>query len=242
MTRVPRGPRACGRSRPAQRAQRTCRTGGSRCNVRSYRAPRACDRTRRGAASRTALAFVARAARVSKIRTARALQKISRDRRHVANLRRRAREDRLREQRVSRSHIGVKSDRRVRRERADAVVPARRAFDRSERELREIDDHLRTLDALLHQIDERRSACEIARAALAARSHGRRLRRPRAPREGIHHVAFRPSCTARTMFGYAPHRQMLPLIASRTSSSVCARFSDASPTALMICPGVQKPH
>ena len=44
---------------------------------------------------------------------------------------------------------------------------------------------------------------------------------------------------AATMFGYAPQRQMLPLISSRISSAVFALPSAMSPTAEQICPGVQ---
>jgi hypothetical protein len=44
---------------------------------------------------------------------------------------------------------------------------------------------------------------------------------------------------AATMFGYAPHRQRLPLMNSRISSSDPALPSSSSATADMICPGVQ---
>jgi hypothetical protein len=41
------------------------------------------------------------------------------------------------------------------------------------------------------------------------------------------------------MLGYAPQRQMLPLISSRISSAVLALLSAISPTAEQICPEVQ---
>jgi hypothetical protein len=41
------------------------------------------------------------------------------------------------------------------------------------------------------------------------------------------------------MLGYAPHRQMLPLINSRISSAVLAFPSAIKPAAEQICPGVQ---
>jgi hypothetical protein len=44
------------------------------------------------------------------------------------------------------------------------------------------------------------------------------------------------------MLWYAPHRQIFPLIAARTSSSEgpIGSFINAAPD--MICPGVQYPH
>jgi hypothetical protein len=44
------------------------------------------------------------------------------------------------------------------------------------------------------------------------------------------------------MFSYPVHRQTWPDIASRTSSSVGSGFRSSSHRAVIIIPGVQKPH
>ena len=48
--------------------------------------------------------------------------------------------------------------------------------------------------------------------------------------------------TARTMFEYPVQRQIAPEIAVRISSSVGSGFASSSARAVMIIPGVQKPH
>jgi hypothetical protein len=60
--------------------------------------------------------------------------------------------------------------------------------------------------------------------------------------EFSHRHSDPPAATSRiaaTMLGSAPHRQMLPLVSSRISSSDPAVPSSTCAMADMICPGVQ---
>src|SRR5881394_1554990 len=94
-----------------------------------------------------------------------------------------------------------------------------RDFDRRERKAAHVDDRRGTHDAETHHVDEVRSSRKQNRV-LAQRIHRNLLVRSPQVAEGrdVHPVlAF---WMAATMFAYAPQRQMLPLIASRTSSSV----------------------
>src|SRR5439155_12898453 len=90
----------------------------------------------------------------------------------------------------------------------------------------DVDEERGALDVELEEINEVRAAGDEACALQQARSarSGIGGRRGAAIAEVDHRFASevavpRTDCTAATMPGYAPHRQMLPLIASRSSSS-----------------------
>src|SRR5437016_4998974 len=105
----------------------------------------------------------------------------------------------------------------------------------------------RPLDVQLHQIDEIRAAGHESGGGRGTGADRRVDVRGADVVEIDHWVrpppfeacARRTSCTAATMPGYAPHRQMLPLIASRTSSSLGPHDSSSTATADMIWPEVQ---
>ncbi len=189
-------------------------------------------------ASAAGLAFVAAPSRVAKVRAARTLQQVAADRRGVADLPRRAAEQRLGHGRKPARNRVVVCDVRVARERADAHDVAAH-LDRGERQPRDVDHARGPFDVGLHQVDERRAARVEARRTGRGERAGIPARRRGDELERAHHAAPRAAATAATMFGYAPQRQMLPLIASRISSSVRACPSARTPTAERICPGVQ---
>ena len=115
----------------------------------------------------------------------------------------------------------------------------------------DVDDALGLLDAQLHEIDKRGPARKkahagplLGRGGGRCRRNGRRAIRCALQREGLHGLPparwLRRTCwMAATMLGYAPHRQMLPLMNSRTSSSDGPHGSLRSATADMIWPDVQ---
>jgi hypothetical protein len=139
----------------------------------------------------------------------------------------------------------VVGHRRIARERADAQGAV--AFlDAVERQVRDVHERARCHHARFHQIDERRAARKesrvFTRGDALARRHGRFGNDVRKRLHARAAISFAASRTASTMFGYAPHRQRLPLIASRIAASSLARPSAIAPTAESTCPAVQNPH
>src|SRR5262249_19083155 len=109
----------------------------------------------------------------------------------------------------------------------------------------DVDQPARPLDVLLHQVEQVGAAGDEPGGAVGGdfapgAGHGRGAGVGGGGPRGTPPSPARPapSLGAR-MFGYAPQRQMLPLISSRTSSAVFALPSRISPTAEQICPGVQ---
>jgi hypothetical protein len=90
------------------------------------------------------------------------------------------------------------------------------------REIKAVDvyERSRRLHSVLHQVDKIRAACKEFRATHCPEV--KRFRRSDCPLVLKRSHADTPLATARTaatMFGYAPHRQMLPLMRSQISSS-----------------------
>ena len=127
----------------------------------------------------------------------------------------------------------------IRHERADADAAVRCLFNLVQRQTRNIDQSRGAFDIFLHQVDQIGAACDELRSRI-----GRHLPHRVGDVVGscvleIDHDFSIACWIAATMFGYAPQRQMLPLISSRISSAVFALPSAMSPTAEQICPGVQ---
>src|SRR5512138_2102716 len=97
----------------------------------------------------------------------------------------------------------------------------------------EIDHRGRSHDLEAQQIDHGGAAGEIRGVGTRRLDRGLDGGRARVL-ERLHVRTFRAAWIAATMFGYAPHRHRLPLIWSRTSSSVVAVPSASNATALMI--------
>src|SRR5688572_14515655 len=113
----------------------------------------------------------------------------------------------------------------------------------------------RRLDLELHQVEQVCAAGDELRVAClrgGRRSFGRRARALEGER--FHTRLLETSVIASTMFEYAPQRQILPLMRSRSSAPVkrgaAVRFSlawlgtpalisSSTATAEQICPGVQ---
>ena len=194
---------------------------------------------RRAAGVRRAL--IAGRRGVVEIEAARPLQQVAAGRCHIAQLTGRTRQDRAREQRIARLDNRVIRKVAVRNERTDLQPAFCRLLDRLQRQTRDVDQPRRLLDVLLHQVDQ----VGAARDELCVRVGTRRTQRvgDRACARvfEINHgrAPFITCRIAATMFGYAPQRQRLPLISSRTSSLVFALPSASSPAAEQSCPGVQ---
>ncbi len=107
-----------------------------------------------GGAAAAGLTFIAGRGDVVEIVAARALQEIAARRSHVAQLLRGAGEDSAREQRIALRHQEVIGEVGIGHERADAQAAVARLFDRLERQARDVDEPRRTLDLLLHEIDQ----------------------------------------------------------------------------------------
>jgi hypothetical protein len=128
---------------------------------------------------------------------------------------------------------------RVAHEGTDAKPSAGCFLDLVERQLGDVDKLGRPLDIHLHKIDQIGApGDELRTRAIRHEAHrfgdavGTRIL------EADH---SRPiACwIAATMLGYAPQRQMFPLINSRISSAVFALPSAIKPVAEQIWPGVQ---
>src|SRR5204863_4147827 len=119
----------------------------------------------------------------------------------------------------------------------------------------DVDEVGRRLDLKLHQVEQVGTAGDELRVRLA-RDGGCGIggRVCALVGEGLHVRTPATSLIASTMFEYAPQRQMLPLMRSRSSSTVAcgaavrsalawlgtpALISPSTATAEQICPGVQ---
>ncbi len=129
----------------------------------------------------------------------------------------------------------------VARRRADAEAAVRRRLDRGERQTAHVDESRRPLDVELHEVEKRRAAGDEADVGALLRglrtcagSDGRGGVGGADVVEVVHEACPRTRWIAATMFGYAPQRQMLPLIASFTSASAGPHGSFRSATADMI--------
>ena len=123
------------------------------------------------AATAARLAFIARHRGVVEILAARALQEIAAVRGHVAELPRGAGHDRLREQRIIAANQRMIGRVGVRRQRADRDAAARR-LDLGELQAREVDQLVRPLHVLLHQVEDVGPAGEELRLRIRRDSAG----------------------------------------------------------------------
>src|SRR5207244_3338348 len=138
---------------------------------------------------------------------------------------------------------------------ADAQPAIGRGRDLVECEAVDVDQVRRRLDVELHQVEQVGAAGDELRTGDAARGRGRIGRRLRAfVAERSHAFVPATSLIASMMFEYAPQRQMLPLMRSRSSAAVTcgaavrsaltwlgmpALISPSTATAEQIWPGVQ---
>src|SRR5580704_7512565 len=195
----------------------------------------------------TRVALVARRGRVPEVAAPDPLAQVSAHRGHVPQLRRRAQHQRLRDHREPFHHPGRAGHLTHPGQRPDPQPAVRQVLDAVQRQVVDVDQQPRPQHVLAHQIhlggtagqeravralpDQRDRGTGVAGPDIAERPHHRSL--PAASRT--------PRIAAR-MFGYAAHRQILPLIHSAISPSSPAWPSSSSFTADMICPGVQYPH
>ena len=192
---------------------------------------------RRAAAA--GLALVAGGGEVPVVGAARSLQEVPSHGRDVAQLRRGACEDRLCEHRQALLDPGMLGDLGVRRHRVDAHAVLL-DVDLAQVQPAHV-HHVERLQHLdLHQIDERSAPGEECRVGPRAALHCRFNAVRALVGDPLHGYTLPFALrTASTMLGYAPQRQMLPLIPSRISSSVRPPPSLSRPMAERICPGVQ---
>src|SRR2546423_8418861 len=180
----------------------------------------ATDSGERGAAG-PGLAFVARHGSVAKIPAASALHDVAAHRRHVAQLTRRGEQQRLTDNRISGAHASVPRDVAHVCKRAEPQAAVWQLADTRETgvfsERIDVDEILRSLDVELHEIYESGTARDEFRRRVCARLNCI-VERSRAMIIEVDHLP-RTDCTAATIPGYAPQRQIFPLIASRTSLS-----------------------
>src|SRR4051812_22558999 len=143
----------------------------------------------------------------------------------------------------------------VAHEGPDAEPALVRRLDLVEPEAIHVDEVRGSFDLQLHQIEQIRSARDELRAIVTSRRRRSFRRRTRAfVGEGFHPLLPATSEIASAMLEYAPQRQMLPLIRSRSSGPVScdgaiksrvawlgmpALISPSIATAEQICPGVQ---
>ena len=113
----------------------------------------------------------------------------------------------------------------LRTKRANAHPAIREVLDLVQREAIHIDEMRRTFDLELHEIEQVGAARDEFRVRVAR--GGRRCRSGRGRllvAEGPHALTLLVFCAtsvmASTIFEYAPHRQMFPLMRSRISPGV----------------------
>ena len=175
-----------------------------------------------GGAAAAGLAFVAGRRGVIEIGAARALQEIAAGRRHVAQLLRRACQDRACEQRIALLDQRVIGEIGIRHERADPQSSVGGLFDGLERQPRNVDQPCRPFDVLFHQVDQIGAARDEFRFWIGG-DLAHRVGDVGGPRIlEIDHDCPIACWIAATMLGYAPQRQMLPLMSSRISSALFA--------------------
>ena len=181
------------------------------------------------------IALVAARGEIPVVGAARPLHEVPGDCGHVAKLWGGTGKQRLGKGGKPAPHLGMGRDRAVGGGRAETDA-IRRGLDARQIEPRHVDDASGIEHLDLHQVDERRTPAEESGAGL--RRHLDRF--VDAPRTLVgdlaHHTLLR---TAATMLGYAPQRQMFPLIPSRISSSPRPPPSWRKPMQARICPGVQ---
>src|SRR6202522_1774107 len=89
-----------------------------------------------------------------------------------------------------------------------------------ELEMIDVDERRRRLNPIFHQVDEIRSAGQELRASRRSSMDGALGRRRAFIAKSFHADAPATARTAATILGYAPQRQIFPLIRSLISSSV----------------------
>src|SRR6266853_1423815 len=163
-------------------------------------------------------------------------------------------DDRLRHMRLPKGNELVPVRERPRRgrdpgpcQRSDPQPAVRQVLDQVQRQVIDVDQQSRPQHVLAHQVYLGAAAGQerAVRALPDQRDRGTGVGSPYVA-ERPHHrsppaASRTPRITAR-MFGYAAHRQILPLIHSAISASSPAWPSSSSFTADMIWPGVQYPH
>src|SRR5439155_12633716 len=163
-------------------------------------------------------AFVARKCCVIEIVAARPLKQVSARCRHVAKLGARALKQRFCENGIRSDHASVGGEVAVFDQRSDAQAPARQGLDSRQRKLSYVDQPFGTLDAIAHEVHEVGAASKIARLRVASVFAQRFCDGIRADiGKWNHALPRRASSMAAQMPGYAPQRQMLPLIHSAIS-------------------------
>ena len=184
------------------------------------------------------LALVAGRRLVVEVQAAGALQQVPPDRRHVPQLPGGAVQDRLGQNRIPGPDQGVRGQATVMHQGTDPKPAIRELIDPVQRQPGDVNDSLRPLDALTHQVDEVGTAGEELRPRLGSdRLEGGVHVRGADVGEGLHSAT---SSIAATMPLYAPHRHRLPLIRSRISAGVnsppvAARCSVAALGAPSLC-------
>src|SRR5436190_24123369 len=141
---------------------------------------------------------------------------------------------------------GMVGCRAIASECSDPQAPARQDFGLGQGKSMDIDEVFGSFHTVFHQIDKIRAAGEqldVIRMADGLQSFVRGV--GALVFEGIHRELRYTLCIAWTIPGYAPHRQMFPLILSRICSTVrsigselCSTSSNMA-TAEQICPDVQ---
>ena len=114
------------------------------------------------------LALVARRRLVVEVEAAGALHQVAPDRRHVPQLPGGAVQDRLRQNRIPGADQGVRGQATVAHQRADPQPAVGEFLDPVQRQPGDVDDRLRPLDALAHQVDEVGAAGEELRSRLGS--------------------------------------------------------------------------
>ena len=160
------------------------------------------------------------------------LKKIPPGRRLVAQLPRCAGQDRLRQEWIFASYFHVGREPAVRHQRADSQSLLRGLFDAAERQRIDVDKIRRRLDFKLHKVDQIGPASdELGCTTRRRRAGGRDITRSLVAKR-LHDRS--PSTTSRiaaTMFAYAEHRQIFPLIRSLISASVSIGWDATSAVA-----------
>jgi hypothetical protein len=187
----------------------------------------------------TRFAFVAWGCDVVEVSATRALKQIAADRRHVAQLLRGAGQQCTGQHGIALPHQRVIGEIRVAHQRADAEPAIGSVLNLVEGKPGDIDQLRWPLDVHLHKIDQIRApGDELCAWAVGHEAHrlggavGARILE-------VDHGCPIACWIAATMLGYAPQRQMFPLINSRISSAVLALPSAIKPAAEQIWPGVQ---
>src|SRR5580704_1237159 len=193
------------------------------------------------------VALVARRGRVPEVAAPDPLAQVAAHRGHVSQLGRRAQHKRLRDHREPLDHPGRAGHITHPGQRPDPQPAVWQVLDQVQRQVVDVDQQPRPQHVLAHQVHLGSAAGQerAVRALPDQRDRGTGVDGPYVA-ERPHHrsppAASRTPQIAARMFGYAAHRQILPLIHSAISASSPAWPSSSSFTADMIWPGVQYPH